>query len=123
MKATRKTSVRVSSVSMSDQIDVVTLLGRPAERVMFADTTTPGVTEVELVLNTMTIVNVENIETVDSSISSWASNTSTVYSDAPKAVLSENDFIGIGGELQGLPITSLEVIGLTALQTGDLIIW
>jgi hypothetical protein len=108
---------------MSDQIDVVTLLGRPAERVMFADTTTPGVTEVELVLNTMTIVNVENIETVDSSISSWASNTSTVYSDAPKAVLSENDFIGIGGELQGLPITSLEVIGLTALQTGDLIIW
>ena len=123
MKPVRKISATVSSVTLNQQIDVVELLGRPARKVTFVNSTTPSSTECELRVNTLTKVNVEEVEQVDTTIDFWPSSGSAVATAAPTALLEENVdvWVGEGGLLPGIPISSVEVIGLTTSETGDLI--
>ena len=127
MKKPRKESVTIASIAINDQIDVIDVLGRAAQAVTFINTTGAS-TECELKLNTLTKVNVENVESVDGTINYWAvssgATTDTLADDALIATLSEADELGSeSGVLSGIPIRSVEIIGLTATETGDLVFW
>lgn len=123
MRPANRDSIRVSSISQGDQIDILDLLGRPAKRIIFTNTTVPGVTEVDLKVNTASRITVENVEQVDTIMTVWSNQSDQRYVDAPLVVLEEDELIGEGGHLPSLAIVSLEVVGLTGTDTGDLVIY
>ena len=126
MKKVELQQIVVEDIAIGEKVDIIAILGRAATGVRFVNTTS-STTEAFLVINSLKKVNKEEKETVDGEINFWPVfdfATPSTYSAYASCTLGENEEIStLGSFYESLSLTSIEVGGLTSLETGSLVLW